>query len=176
MDRTLQTQFRIEDLRSKDLKRLTVPAQRVYLAHRDNKLYGEEKIYEIGIISKDGTKMFFATEEDLFSKRYYDINQVELLEDKPFVSLMNGTFMAPTSDSDKINMENFETIYTLNYRPIRKYGFRFTDLIKLNKHTMKDQKKYIDRKERNFREQQYYHRHKYKLNLQDDDYVCSQEQ
>ena len=175
MDKTLQTTFRIEDLRTKDLKRLVVPAERVFLANRDNKQYGEEKIYEIAIVSKDGTKVFFATEEDLFSKKYYAIEKVDFLEEKPFISLMSGTRMAPMIDSKEIYMCNFGSIYELNFKTIQKYGFKFSNLVKLNKNTIKDQKSYIDRKEKEFEEDQHNHRHKYPLQFQDDDFVYSQE-
>ena len=175
MDRTLQTQFRIEDLRSKDLKRLEVPSTRVYLAHRDNKQYGEEKLYEIAIMSKDGTNIFFATEEDLFSKKYYSVEEVELLEEMPFISLMSGTRMAPMIDSKEIYMCNFGSIYELRFNTIKDKGFKFSDLVKLNRNVLKDQKSYIDRKEKEFEEEQHNHRHKYPLHFQDDDYVFSQE-
>lgn len=156
MKKQYNTKIRLDELTSKDLFRIPIGAERVYLARRDGKEYLQEEIYELCISSKDGREVMFATEDDFFGFKFYDVSNVEFIETQPLVEIMKYDGFKVSSQSEFITQKRFTTLFGINFNKAEERGFNFGGLVKLNAKLIKDQKEYANKLKEEFEKHQEY--------------------
>ena len=156
MKKPYNTKIKLDELTSKDLFRIPIAGERVYLARREGKEYLQEEIYELCISSKDGKDVMFATEDDFFAFKFYDKNDVEFLEPEAIVNYMEKDGLANIMQSDLITQEKFTSLFGFDYAKAQTRGFSFGGLVKLNSRLIKDQKKHANKLKEEWEKHQEY--------------------
>ena len=146
MKKEQETTYFFDEIARKDLKRINVEGNRIFVVRRDNQMYHHEPIFELAILNKDRTKALFCTEEDFFSRRFYNTQNLEFLEAEPLGDLMDAEL--GILYSDEIFMARFPAIEELNFRKLKLFGISFAKLVDTNKKILVQQRKFVDRKEK----------------------------
>ena len=151
MKKEQEKNYFFDEIARKDLKRINVEGDRIFVACREQQTYHHEPIYELAILNKDRTKALFCTEEDFFSRRFFDTKDIEFLEAQPLGELMDAEL--GILYSDEIYMARFPAIEELNFRKLKLFGISFAKLVDTNKKILVQQRKFVDRKEKERREE-----------------------
>lgn len=151
MRKEQETTYFFDEITRKDLKRINVEGSRIFVARRNQQTYHHEPIYELAILNKDRTKALFCTEEDFFGRKFYNTQDLDFLESKSLASLMDAEL--GILYSDEIFMARFPAIEDLNFRKVKFFGISFAKLVDVNKKILVQQRKFVDRKEKERREE-----------------------
>ena len=151
MRKEQENTYFFDEIARKDLKRINVEGERIFVACRNNQTYHHEPIYELAILNKDRTKALFCTEEDFFGRRFFDTKDLDFLEAQPLGELMDAEL--GILYSDEIFMARFPAIEELNFKKLKLFGISFAKLVDTNKKILVQQRKFVDRKEKERREE-----------------------
>ena len=154
MERKFKTKMTLEELKTKDLSRIPVKADRVYLACRDNHKYLGDYVYEFCIMTKNGQGVMFATEQDLHSFKIYPADKVLFLEPNAITCYMEPGTKTQTMNSAEITVDKFGALFRIDFQKLIDRGFNFKGLTRLNAACIKNQKAYSDRLLKEFEDHQ----------------------
>lgn len=146
MRKEQETTYFFDEIARKDLKRIQVESNRIYVACRNNQTYHHEPIYELAILNKDRTKALFCTEEDFFGRKFFNTKDVEFLEPESLAHYIDSDLKIIYSD--EIFMARFPSIEEMNLRKFKLCGISFAKLVDLNKKILVEQRQFVDRKEK----------------------------